>query len=53
MAMIKIAPTSSNIAKESKKIFKELGILLPPTIIKIAKAKAVSVAVGIAQPFKA
>ena len=50
--MIKIAPTSSKIASESKKILSEGGRCLP-TIIKIAKAKAVSVAVGIAQPRKA
>ena len=47
--MIKIAPTSSKIAKERRKILRELGICFPH-IIKMANAKAVSVAVGIAQP---
>ena len=50
--MITMAPISSKIASDSKKILRDEGTLLPKNS-NIAKEKAVSVAVGIAQPFSA
>ena len=47
--IIKIAPKSSKIAIAKRKILAALGIA-PPTSIKTQTAKAISVAVGIAQP---
>ena len=47
-----IAPKSSKIANESKKSFKALGTRLPSSITT-PTAKAMSVAVGIAQPLSA
>ena len=49
--MIRIAPRSSIIARAVKKIFKDIGTL-DPRRDKIPKEKAISVADGIAQPFK-
>lgn len=51
MAMIKIAPTSSKIASETKNTFNELGMRCF-NIASITSAKAVSVAVDIAYPLK-
>ena len=45
-----IAPRSSTIANALRNIFKELGTLLPSKEM-IANEKAISVAIGIAQPF--
>ena len=49
--MITIAPKSSIIASAVKKTFREIGTLLPNKD-KTPKEKAISVAEGIAQPFK-
>ena len=49
--MISIAPRSSIIASAVKKIFNEIGTL-DPRRDKIPNEKAISVADGIAQPFK-
>ena len=49
--MIKIAPRSSIIARAVKKIFKDIGTL-EPSKDNIPREKAISVADGIAQPFK-
>ena len=47
-----MAPKSSIIASAVKKIFREMGILLPKRL-KTPKEKAMSVAEGMAQPFNA
>ena len=49
MAIIIIAPKSSITANAVKNIFREVGTRLPNSD-KIPKAKAISVAAGIAQP---
>ena len=49
--MITIAPKSSIIANAVKKTFKETGTLFPNKD-KTPKEKAISVAEGIAQPFR-
>ena len=49
--MITIAPKSSIIAKAVKKTFKDIGTLFPNKD-KTPNENAISVAEGIAQPFK-
>ena len=49
--MITIAPKSSIIARATKKTFKDIGTL-DPNKDKTPSEKAISVAEGIAQPFK-
>ena len=49
--MIRTAPKSSIIAKDSRNIFKPIGTL-SPMIRRIARENAISVAVGMAQPTK-
>jgi len=49
MAIIIMAPTSSKIANDVKKILHEIGTR-EPNKLKMPSAKAISVAAGIAQP---
>ena len=51
MAITSTAPKSSTIAKAVRKIFKLVGTLFPSTF-NTARAKAISVAMGIPQPFR-